>query len=283
MSPFEDVRVSELQFLLAVKAGSPYVVQSDHEEAARYGLSLALFKEMVELLLLEGHLDIPALRKEVDYARCDTPNYVPRDLHTHRDAHPVTHLRGRLESGSHQARLPFAGLRRIEALREQLQRDRILEPFGVLLDVRYRDPELQRALARPGTPVGAIALDLDGFKYVNDTYGHKAGDAVLKKYLEAVRNEVAHHGVALRAGGDEVSVITTHYDHQQVQSLCDRIRMRIEKMVVEFEGRTLPPVTASIGFAVTPPAPRNRALYDAADLAQQTAKQTGKNRVCSDS
>jgi diguanylate cyclase (GGDEF)-like protein len=274
----EDIRVVELRFLLAVAGGGLLIRTKTGEQATEFTLDADTFEDMIEDLLLTGLIDHPALRRIVAYARPD-PTFHPTDLPVGADKPAREHLRQYMRGREHPVRITFRGRQRIEFLRAELQRDRILDPLGVLLDLRYRDPELQRALARQSPPVGAIVLDLDGFKRINDDYGHPAGDAVLVAYLTAVRDEVAHHGVAIRAGGDEVNVITTGLDREAVGALAERIRQRVAALEVEHERRVLPQVTTSIGVAVTPPAPRTRGLVDAADRAQIAAKKGGKDRV----
>src|SRR5205814_7916056 len=138
------------------------------------------------------------------------------------------------------------GLRRVEELRDVLRRDRILEHFGVLLDLRYLHIDLQDALGRPSeTPVSVLYADLDSFKSINDKFGHAAGDVMLKAYLEVVRDSLGSFGTAYRGKGDEVVAIITGLGHERSVQLAEKIRKTVEAMECEYKGTRLPNVTAS--------------------------------------
>jgi hypothetical protein len=95
----------------------------------------------------------------------------------------------------HVLRITYRELRRIEELREVLRRERVLEDFGVLLSIRYLNADLEHAVQRSDrATVSVICADMDGFKAVNDRFGHAAGDLVMKAYLEAVRDAVGVFG-----------------------------------------------------------------------------------------
>jgi diguanylate cyclase (GGDEF)-like protein len=171
-------------------------------------------------------------------------------------------------------------MRRIEELRELLKRDRILEPLGVMLDIRYFQKDFDDALSRPAEfPVSVLRLDLDNFKKINESFGHPAGDEVMKAYLETVRDGVGGMGSSYRGRGDEVVVLMLGQEHKRAAAIAEKIRRCIEALQCSFKEKSLPKVTASIGMATTPPDARGRDLESLADDRQRRAKQAGKNCV----
>ncbi|TVT65631.1 MAG: diguanylate cyclase, partial [Denitromonas halophila] len=141
---------------------------------------------------------------------------------------------------------------------------------------------LRQAMAvtqRRGGRLAVAYLDLDGFKAVNDTFGHAAGDEVLSTLAERFRQAVREGDTMARLGGDEfVAVLVDPGDREMVQSVLQRLLDAATQAVV-WNGHSLE-VSASIGLAYYP----QRADVDADTLVQQAddamylAKQTGKNR-----
>jgi diguanylate cyclase (GGDEF)-like protein len=170
----------------------------------------------------------------------------------------------------------------MEELRELLRRDRILEPFGVLLDLRYVHADLQDYLRRSAElPVSVLYADMDKFKPINDKFGHDAGDVVLKSYLETVRDTLGSFGTGYRGRGDEVIAIIAGQGHERAVEIAEKIRSVVEAMKCDFQGKRLPNVTASIGVATTPPESRSMELQSAAEARNRQAKESGRNRVVS--
>lgn len=141
---------------------------------------------------------------------------------------------------------------------------------------------LRQAMAvaqRRGGRLAVAYLDLDGFKAVNDTYGHAAGDEVLSTLAERFRLAVREGDTMARLGGDEfVAVLVDPGDREMVQSVLQRLLDAASKAVV-WNGRSLE-VSASIGLAYSPQSANVDAdtLVQQADSAMYLAKQTGKNR-----
>jgi two-component system cell cycle response regulator len=133
--------------------------------------------------------------------------------------------------------------------------------------------------ARSGQPVAVIAADLDDFKQVNDRFGHEAGDDVLRAFARVLRGTVREVDVAARLGGDEFAVLLPETDADGAEAIADRLRIRLEELrLVTPDGATLS-VTASFGFASSPPVESVEDLLAAADDALYRAKHQGKNRV----
>ncbi len=180
----------------------------------------------------------------------------------------------------HRVLITYRGLQRIETLREQLQQDRILEPFKILLDLRYFRQDLEDAIKRStDTAVSVLYGDMDHFKRINDGFGHEAGDVVMKAYLECVRDGLGQFGTGYRGRGDETVGLIIGQDAARSGQIAEDIRKRVEALQCEHKGVKLPKVSASIGLATTPPAERSMELESLADQRQAKAKERGKNKV----
>lgn len=156
-----------------------------------------------------------------------------------------------------------------DPLTEQLNRRSFME----------RANEAWSRFERYGRPCSTIMLDLDHFKRVNDTHGHKAGDKVLRalaKTVESVLREVDSLG---RVGGEEFAVLLPETDAESALQAAERIRTKVEKMEVPFDGEIIC-VTVSLGVAC---ARESDSEFDdilrRADEALYRAKDAGRNQV----
>ena len=130
-------------------------------------------------------------------------------------------------------------------------------------------------------PLSLVMLDLDDFKKVNDTYGHLAGDRVLREFALLVEGGARATDVAARYGGEEFGLILPHTDRELAFRVAERIRRAVEAAVFVHDERPLS-VTVSAGVAtVTSPAELKspEELIALADKALFAAKKAGKNRV----
>ncbi|MZQ84735.1 diguanylate cyclase [Paenibacillus sp. 5J-6] len=120
-------------------------------------------------------------------------------------------------------------------------------------------------------------LDIDNFKKVNDTYGHRAGDAVLKNVSSALKIHVGLNDFVARYGGEEFAIIFTEKNTDVVFDLLERIRWQISQMKQEeLNGQA---VTISIGLSEYLPGTSKELLFAGADQSLYTAKKTGKNKT----
>src|SRR5258708_8527981 len=284
----DDIRYSEFLFLLALERRDPkfeYIFISGPEQQNILGLHQIFYMQMTVASAEDGYINfdqqnlqllIGRLRGEIapDFRR-------PREIHDDEWANPRDALHNKLIGGqSYRLLVTYRGLCRIEELRELLKRDRILEPFGVLLDMRYFLRDFEEALRRsPDVPVSVLRLDIDSFKKINDDFGHAAGDVVMKSYLEAVRDSLGSFGNAYRGRGDEVAALIVGQEHKRATEIAEKIRVSVETLRCELNDTTLPAVTASIGVATTPPESRGMDMETLADDRQNRAKKEGKNRV----
>jgi diguanylate cyclase (GGDEF)-like protein len=133
---------------------------------------------------------------------------------------------------------------------------------------------------RHRTQASLLIIDLDHFKRVNDTYGHPAGDAVLKRACEACSRALRTEDVFARFGGEEFAVVLRGIDIKGAARLGERLRQAVSAEVVEHEGHriqvTLSAGAASMACCRTPSAEE---LISIADRRLYAAKQAGRNRV----
>ena len=146
------------------------------------------------------------------------------------------------------------------------------------------DDRLNTELAnsrRRGTPLALLLFDIDYFKRLNDTYGHQAGDAVLRAVAESVQSAVRKEDVLARYGGEEFAVILRSVSARSASVMAERVRVAVEERRVAWEGNLIG-ATISIGVVHSANAQnfQNAAeLVAAADSALYGAKRGGRNRV----
>jgi len=133
-----------------------------------------------------------------------------------------------------------------------------------------------KGAARHGFPFWVALADLDRFKRVNDTYGHDAGDTVLKKFAEILKANTRSSNICARFGGEEFLLVMTHVDKKGVEVAIGRMREQLEGQTFRFGDRTLG-ITVSFGVSgfQGKEAPDFNLLTKKADLALYSAKQTG--------
>jgi len=128
-------------------------------------------------------------------------------------------------------------------------------------------------------PVSLVMVDIDHFKRVNDTYGHEAGDAVLRRVAGLLQEAVRSTDVCVRYGGEEIALLLAQTDRKAAMEMAQRLCDRIAETVAFHKGATIP-VTASFGVATYPETVRERdKLFPQADEALYRAKAEGRNCV----
>jgi two-component system cell cycle response regulator len=149
---------------------------------------------------------------------------------------------------------------------------------------RYLDNHLavlfKRSLLR-GRPLSVLITDIDRFKTVNDTYGHDAGDQVLKEFASRIRSTVRGADLACRYGGEEFVVVMPDTLGEVAAGIAERLRMAVETVpfTLRDSGQVLN-VTASFGISSRIGTVETAdQLIKQADLALYAAKNSGRNRV----
>jgi diguanylate cyclase (GGDEF)-like protein len=152
------------------------------------------------------------------------------------------------------------------------------------LSVRLGE-ELARA-RRDGTRLVCLMLDIDHFKRVNDSWGHAAGDAVLKELAQRIEAQVRGSDVAARYGGEEFVVLLPDTDVAAAETLAERIRTGIAAAPIDLPCGESVTITASIGIAEVSPQPEQKdlktlgdSLIARADVALYAAKSAGRDQV----
>ncbi|MBT8083940.1 MAG: sensor domain-containing diguanylate cyclase [Woeseia sp.] len=145
--------------------------------------------------------------------------------------------------------------------------------------------ELARA-SREGSTLVCLMLDIDHFKRINDTYGHAAGDEVLREIAHRVETQVRASDVAARYGGEEFVVLLPATDSKSAQALAERIRTAISATPIAVNDDVAETITASIGIASCAAPTKGddlktlgESLLARADVALYQAKSAGRNRV----
>jgi diguanylate cyclase (GGDEF)-like protein len=178
-----------------------------------------------------------------------------------------------------QISLGLANLRLRDALRDQSIRD----PLTGLFNRRYMEESLEREIARAtrsATPVAVLILDLDHFKKINDTYGHSAGDHVLRDLGAILSYRSRTEDVAARHGGEEFMLMLPGMGKIDAVQRAEELRVAIGDIQLLDNGIDLPKVTVSIGVAVFPDHGYTADdLLRSADRALYRAKNSGRDRV----
>jgi len=178
-----------------------------------------------------------------------------------------------------QVGLSIANIRLREALRTQS----IHDPLTGLYNRRYLQEMLERdtrRAVRAEQGMGVLMLDLDHFKKFNDTYGHEAGDTVLRETASFLLRSVRAEDIVCRYGGEEFVILLPVADLEITQARAERICSRLRELSVIHQGRSVGPVTVSIGVAELPQHGTTcKELLESADAALYRAKREGRDRV----
>lgn len=165
-----------------------------------------------------------------------------------------------------------------EELREQINIDALTGVYGRSYFLRLGETEFKRSY-RDGTTLYAVMIDIDFFKSINDTFGHPAGDVVLKQFASICQKCMREIDVFGRLGGEEFSLILTDIDDAKAFEICDRIRAALEQAEVITEAGAVK-LTASFGCARMERGDTGiDRVIDRADKALYEAKGSGRNQV----
>ncbi len=189
-----------------------------------------------------------------------------RNLHAMQE---ITQLRDTADSLSERAR----------ELEEESRRDPLTGVYNRTYLEQYLRQEFDQA-SRNDWPLSIAFCDLDGFKKVNDTYGHQAGDKVLKTTAAILKNSVRRVDVVARYGGEEFVLVLPATDRDIARTVCERIVQSFQTTRHDIGPQPVS-VTVSIGYATHGGGQRFanvEALVKAADQALYTAKLQGRNR-----
>jgi diguanylate cyclase (GGDEF)-like protein len=141
------------------------------------------------------------------------------------------------------------------------------------------DRELRRA-ARTNRTLGGILLDIDHFKQFNDSFGHEAGDVVLREVGTFLESQIRGGDIACRVGGEEFMLILPDASLDITRQRAEKVREAIKQVCVQYGGRLMGMITISSGVAVFPThGTTSDTLLRSADDALYQAKAQGRDRV----
>lgn len=167
---------------------------------------------------------------------------------------------------------------------EELRRAALIDSLTEIGNRRYLEMKLNSSyeeLQRYGIGFGVIMADIDFFKRVNDTYGHQAGDRVLKMVAGTLSANVRTCDLVGRWGGEEFMIVVTHVDTHILGVLAEKLRMLVERSFVDVAGEDIR-VTISLGAALAMPGEVTEAVIQRADSMLYQAKESGRNRAVMD-
>jgi diguanylate cyclase (GGDEF)-like protein len=184
-----------------------------------------------------------------------------------------------LRTAAEHVSLALANLGIRETLREQATRDKLTGLYNRhYLNARF-DQEIARA-QRSGSPIAAVLFDIDHFKRFNDTFGHAAGDYVLRELGAILQRAGRRSDVACRYGGEEFLLLLPDASREVAQRRAEEVREALRALQLEWEGHSLGTITMSAGIAVFPDNGGDAAaLLKSADQALYQAKELGRDRV----
>jgi two-component system, cell cycle response regulator len=188
-------------------------------------------------------------------------------------------LEARLRSGKRIVDLERALVR----VQEQLSHEAAHDALTGLLNRRAIFEELEREMVRgqrTAQPLSVILFDVDHFKHVNDTFGHPAGDEVLRTIPARTHNALRSYDRAGRYGGEEFLIVLSNCPEAAALGAAERVRKNLESTPIIHGGQELR-VTVSLGVASTQTSNEHNAisLIKAADRALYRAKRSGRNRA----
>ena len=167
-------------------------------------------------------------------------------------------------------------------LRETLKRESIRDPLTGLYNRRHMEASLERETARAErlrVSLGLIMFDVDHFKHFNDTFGHDAGDLVLREIGDVVKSQIRKEDIACRYGGEEFLLILPDMSPEILKSRAENIRREIKKIKIVYQGKDLA-VTISLGVAILPQhGPTIEDAMKAVDDALYQAKADGRDQT----
>lgn len=198
-----------------------------------------------------------------------------------------TKRNGEYQVGRHQLamtvaeviKLALSNLRLRERLHEQANRDTLTGLYNrrYLQDILPR--ELLRAL-RHNAPLCLAMLDIDHFKRFNDTYGHEAGDVLLRELGRMLSENLRKSDIVCRYGGEEFVLVLLDSSLEDARQHLEQIRLQIEGMQIRHGNKLLGTMTVSVGIAGVPEhGSTPDELLRAADYAMYAAKQAGRNCI----
>ncbi|ADR34333.1 diguanylate cyclase with PAS/PAC sensor [Sulfuricurvum kujiense DSM 16994] len=165
----------------------------------------------------------------------------------------------------------------------KIEKQAITDYLTDLYNRRYFTGRMEEEIAKTKrnkhAKTSIMMFDLDKFKRVNDTMGHLAGDAVIKKFADIIKNNLRVSDIAGRIGGEEFALILPDTDIKSAAITAERIREEVSNTTVVYEGKFIH-FTVSIGLTALSPLDLSAdCVFSRADIALYSAKEHGRNNV----
>jgi diguanylate cyclase (GGDEF)-like protein/PAS domain S-box-containing protein len=168
-------------------------------------------------------------------------------------------------------------------LRESLRNQSICDPLTGLFNRRYMEESLEREFSRANrskTSVAILMMDLDHFKRFNDTFGHQAGDTLLRALGDLLKRNTRGQDIACRYGGEEFVLVLTDSNLAGSLQRAEILRQQVKQLSVEYAGQLLGAISVSMGVAIYPDHGTTMAdVLRASDQALYCAKREGRDRA----
>jgi diguanylate cyclase (GGDEF)-like protein len=168
-------------------------------------------------------------------------------------------------------------------LKESLKNQSICDPLTGLFNRRYMEESVEREFSRANrskTSVAIIMMDLDHFKQFNDTFGHQAGDTLLRSLGDLLKRNTRGQDIACRYGGEEFAIVLSDSNLAGALQRAEILRQQVKQLSVEYAGQLLGAVSVSMGIALFPDHGTSMGdVLRAADQALYSAKREGRDRV----
>jgi len=168
-----------------------------------------------------------------------------------------------------------------KTIRENLEKMIITDEMTNLFNRRHYDTQIRDEIMRAeryGSLLSIIMIDIDLFKQINDTYGHRAGDMALKELSKTIKGKIRNTDSAYRTGGEEFVVIAPETDENCAMKAAERLRKAVSEIRVD-TGFGSFSFTISLGIATHVKGDTYSSLNERADVALYQSKESGRNRT----
>ena len=174
--------------------------------------------------------------------------------------------------------------KQVEVLKKQMEKVKqeiIIDPLTRTYNRRAYNAKIKQEMMgyqRYGRPTALAIIDIDHFKKVNDSYGHRTGDGVLRVLSEVMKKEIREIDVLARYGGEEFALILPHTPYQYALEVAERIRQKVEDSRFTYKGKPFS-ITISIGVGTLKEDDNLGSYVERVDKALYRAKDRGRNQV----
>ncbi|NPA25575.1 MAG: diguanylate cyclase [Deltaproteobacteria bacterium] len=174
--------------------------------------------------------------------------------------------------------------KKIEALKNQMEKIKkevVIDPLTRIFNRRAFDTKIRQEMIsfqRYGQLTSLIIIDIDHFKRINDSYGHRTGDGVLRILSEVMKKEIREVDFLARYGGEEFALILPHTPFNQALEVAERIRSKVESSRFTYKGKPFV-VTISLGVGTLRKDDTLESFFTRVDEALYRAKRNGRNQV----